>query len=701
MSCNTQTDISLSRRISMFKKGAFLAGILILFSILTLSVSAGESTAYTYTISVEGDWIRTQDAYLPGNVYMKGYGLSKPGDLFCRNGLVYIADSGNGRVVVFSPDNGSVQTMGEGILKAPSGVFAGEDGRVYVADPEAEAVFIFSAQGELIRTIGRPESHLFGASSVYKPKNVVCTSDGNLFVVGIGAHEGLMQFDEEGNFYGYFAANKRSLTFRERIEDLIYTREQKDKLLMRTARSIENIAITNRDLIYSVTQSAGFSYSWVSAEKKFENQIKLHNMAGQNILSKDKFMHDEWNFVDVAAGPYGNSYALTQTGLIYEYDNAGNVVFSFGGRAASSDRSGLFSVAAAIDIDENGFLYVLDKERALIQIFYPTDFAVSTHQAIYCLSQGDYSQSEAIWESVLRLNSMSRVAHIGYGRTLLHQQKYAEAMEHFKIAGDREYYSEAFWESRNEWIHSHALYLIGTVFVLALLFYGIKWMKKRRKPKARPIHAPSRFQQLLADIRFLPQMLRHPIDGYYYLKRGEKGSVQAATVIYILMFFVYLLDQLFRGFIFNEINLTDTPLLPIVALYFMVVVLWVIGNSMVSSINDGEGSIKNVYVMTAYSLAPYLLIIPPTVLLSYILTFNEAFIIQFLWIAAVAWTGINLFCGLVETHGYSFRDAAKNIILTLFFMLVAIVALVMLYLIWKQVFTFFEQLCGEVAFRVE
>ena len=55
----------------MFKKGAFLAGILILFSILTLSVSAGESTAYTYTISVEGDWIRTQDAYLPGNVYMR------------------------------------------------------------------------------------------------------------------------------------------------------------------------------------------------------------------------------------------------------------------------------------------------------------------------------------------------------------------------------------------------------------------------------------------------------------------------------------------------------------------------------------------------------------------------------------------------------------------------------------------------------
>lgn len=127
----------------MFKKGAFLAGILILFSILTLSVSAGESTAYTYTISVEGDWIRTQDAYLPGNVYMKGYGLSKPGDLFCRNGLVYIADSGNGRVVVFSPDNGSVQTMGEGILKAPSGVFVRERTVGFMSPIQKQRPFLY------------------------------------------------------------------------------------------------------------------------------------------------------------------------------------------------------------------------------------------------------------------------------------------------------------------------------------------------------------------------------------------------------------------------------------------------------------------------------------------------------------------------------------------------------------------------------
>jgi hypothetical protein len=361
----------------------------------------------------------------------------------------------------------------------------------------------------------------------------------------------------------------------------------------------------------------------------------------------------------------------------------------------------LFATAAAIDIDENGFLYVLDKERALIQTFYPTDFAVATHQAIYCLEQGDYSQSEQIWASVLRLNSMSRIAHTGYGRTLLHQQEYGEAMEHFRIAGDREYYSEAFWEIRSRWLHSHAVYLIGVVVLLAALAYGRTRLRRAVKESRGPLPPQSRFRRMGADLRFLPQMLRHPVDGFYYLKRGEKGSMQSATIIYALMFFVYLLDRLFRGFIFNGNNLTDTPLLPIVFLYFAPAALWVIGNAMVSSINEGEGSIKNIYVMTAYAFAPYLLIVPPTVLLSYVLTLNEAFIIQLLWLVAVIWTGINLFCGVVETHAYSFREAAKNIILTLFFMLVAIVALTMLYLIWKQVFAFFEQLWGEVTFRVE
>lgn len=93
-------------------------------------------------------------------------------------------------------------------------------------------------------------------------------------------------------------------------------------------------------------------------------------MNGVNIMSAGSSMSEEWNFTDVAYGIYDNIYALTATGLIYEYDKAGNLLFSFGGRAVSSDRMGLFTSAAAITVDENGIIYVLDSERGRVQTFF-------------------------------------------------------------------------------------------------------------------------------------------------------------------------------------------------------------------------------------------------------------------------------------------------------------------------------------------
>lgn len=39
-------------------------------------------------------YIRTQDAYLPGKIYLKGQGLKAPEDLFLKDGRMYIADTG-------------------------------------------------------------------------------------------------------------------------------------------------------------------------------------------------------------------------------------------------------------------------------------------------------------------------------------------------------------------------------------------------------------------------------------------------------------------------------------------------------------------------------------------------------------------------------------------------------------------------------
>lgn len=683
---------------------AFL--VCILFCWNQRQVSAADGTTYTYTISVDGDYVRTQEAYLASTVYMQRQGLLQPSDLTVYGDEVYIADTGNKRIVVFNKKDNTTREINNEVFVGPSGLFVNEE-KIYVADAAAEAVFICDHQGNLLQTIARPvDSPLMSTSSIFKPTNVVVTNDGNIIVVGEGAYDGLMQFGEDGEFRGYFAANKRSLTLLERIQEIIYTREQKAQQQTRKPRAIQNIDLSVNGLVYSVTQSAEVTYAWADAEAKTSNAVKLHNMAGKDILSPNEFMDDEWNYVDVAAGPYGNVYALTQTGLIYEYDSSGNLIFSFGGRAVSNDRYGLFSSATAIDLDEEGFLYVLDKERGFIQVFVPTEFAVVNHQAIYDLEKGNYVESEENWQQILRLNGMSKIAHIGYGKSLLRQQKYGEALKHFKIANARDDYSECFWEIRNVIINRYIVWAVGTLFLLLVAFMikgAVRPRKKKKQYNTRGIdEIPARgIRRLAGDFRYCRIMLRHPIDAIYYIKVGKRGGLVSAGLLILIAYAVYMADILGRGFIFNENRLSTLSPALLTCIFFIVLLLFMIGNYMVSSINEGEGTMKNIVITAAYSLIPYIIMGIATIALSYVLTQNEAFFVTLVWYIGVIWSAVLLVLSILNIHNYTLKQTVKNILLTIFFAIIALVMVAILYLVWDKVFDFISEVISEVTYRVQ
>ena len=684
----------------MFKKILAIAfSLIVLIGVFSINASASENTTYTYTISVDDEWIRTQDAYMASEILFRDSDLSQPSDIFINGRNLYVADSGNSRIVVYNLDTKEKTFIGEGILSKPTGIFVKYDGTVYVADIELKEVIVLGSDGSLKMKVVRPdESPLFSKSATFEPKNVVVTSQDNIFVVGVGSHEGIMQFSSDGQFQGFFAANKRHLSLIERIQELIFTEEQKAQLLNRTSRPIENIDITDRDLLCTVTQDAGITTEWREAAAKVENRIKIHNMAGANILAASEDIRDEWNFVDVASAKNGFTYTLSYTGVISEYDSGGNLIFTFGGRSMSSDRSGLFSLAAAIDIDDDGFIYVLDKERGIVQVFYPTDYAALTHEATKILNKGDYAESEEIWKSILNLNGMSRIAHIGYGKSLMHQGDFKAALTEFKIANDKEGYSDAFWEIRNEIINSVLPYLlIGLIilFVVVSIYKAIakkKGIKLFKKPEIK-----SRF---LKDILNVLDMMKHPIDNFYDLKVGTKGSLLSASVIYIAVIMVFVFDMLFRGYLFAPNNISNLSLLPVLIMLVVPLALFIVGNAMVASINDGEGSFKNVFVITAYSLSPYLLITPFVVITSYAVTFNESFILDLIWFVGVAWSAVILFIGVMRTHDYTFGETVKNIFITLFFMLMAVVAAAIMYVMWNTLISFVQSVFMEVDFRV-
>lgn len=676
-----------------------IAAVLMLLLMLTTAtpVYAGQNTTYTYTISVDNEWTRTHDAYMGGGVCLKDAGLEKPTDLFWKDDFLYIADSGNGRIVRYNLKNETIEILGEGSLVEPRGLFVADDGTIYVADAGAPAVFLLETDGSLRKKIERPDSYLFSSQSVFTPTNVVVTKQGNIFVSGEGAHEGLMQFSQNGEFQGYFAANKRNLSLLEKVQELIFTDAQINQLLSRRARAIQNIDISEDDLIYSVTQDAGLSLAWSAAEEKTENRLKLHNLAGTNILSPNHMIADEWNFVDVASGMYDCIYTLTYTGIINEYDSSGNLIFSFGGRSVSDNLNGTFTYASAIDVDDDGILYVLDKEQALVQMFYPNEFAMATHKALYYLEKGEYAESEQLWLDLLKMNGMSRLAHLGYGKTLFYQQRYKEALKQFEIANEKELYSECFWELRDTFINDHVIYFLIGIVLLLMMYKGIRVAVKRFGKEGKR----KRQNAFVRNLHFAWSMLRHPIDGFDDAKRENGASVASATCLYLGVITVFIVDMLFRGFIFNHNSAEDANLLMMLATIVVPIALWVIGNYMIASINDGEGTLKQVYIGTAYAFTPYIFLTPVIIALSYVLTLNEAFIIQFGYVIILGWTIVLLIQSVVYIHDYTGKETLKSILITIFFMVMAIVAFAILYLVWMQVYDFLDQVKEELIYRVQ
>ena len=655
---------------------------------LTGTVCASESTTYCYTISVDGYWIRTQDAYMAGGILLMGEGMTAPEDLFVKNELIYVADSGNGRIIVYDTESRTAAELGQDILKSPTGLFVTDD-RIFVADYGHACVFVLNKSFEIIQKIERPQNELFGKDASFKPQKVLVDSGGNIYVVSDGSFEGMLQFSSDGVFIGYYGVNQASITPIEALQDIFFTSAQKDSRFRRIPKTIRNAAVGQNDLVYSVTRET------------VGNAIAKHNMAGENILSSKGALNDERNFVDVALSPDGFIYALSDTGLIYEYDNDGNLAFSFGGRAVSSERNGLFTVASALDIDSDGIIYVLDKERALIQVFYPTDFAAKTHRAVLSLKSGDYDESKAIWEELLKLNGMSRLAHNGYGRTLFRERDFEAAAGHFKLAQNRKNYSEAFWEIRNGWLTENLTYLFAALILMVFIFAVLAKLNRKKGIFKSIKERIGRLKgnRLFDGILFTKHVLRHPIDSFYYIKKGEKGSVRSANILYAAGLIVFLCDMLLRSFIWRGADAKNTSVSEVTALFVVPVLLWSAGSYMVSAVNNGEGSFRQVYIATAYSLSPYIILTPAVILLTYVLTLNEAFIVSFSSAAIIAYTGVTFFFGIREIHNYSAGETIKNILITLFFILIAIIAFAILYLLWGQIIEFVTTIFGEVGYR--
>lgn len=677
----------------MKKMRKIIIASLVFMMCLVQGVSIFAGTPYrTFTLDSYGSYVETQTAYTPIG------SLTKVGDLefsgandviVSKRGQIYICDTGNKRIIVSNQEGNLIRIIGEGILGTPLGIFLTDEEELYVADEQMEKVFVFDQYGELVGEYGKPVHPLYGESNPYKPQKVVVDKRGNIYVISKGNANGIIQISpaEGGTFLGYFGVNDARMDLVEAFKDLIFTEEQKSQLKRKEPAAASNLTIDEKGLVYTITQGDNM------------NTVKKLNMAGKNILGD--VAYDTYPS-DIIVGPIDNIFVASKDGYVYEYTSEGTLLFAFGGRDNGDQRVGLFKSVSAITVDQEGKIYVLDQEKNEIQIFEPTEFTNLVHEALVLYEKGYYLESKGPWEKVIEMNSLFDFAYRGVGEAYYKEENYEMALGSYQQGKAYSGYSDAFWEIRNIWLREHLVSIFIILIVLIVLYQIIKRINKRTgflKPIKRALDKIGS-KKLIKELNFLWYFIKHPLDGYYGIKRERKVSVLSTTILVGLFAVINIVGKYGSGFLFKTVEEGKFDIVTDLMYLFGVMAIVIVCNYLVSTVTEGEGKFRDVYSGFVYALMPVFLIKPICIILSNVLTYNEAFIIELATFIMIAWAAILIVLMIKEIHDYKLRDVFKNIFFTIFTIFIVAVVAFILYILLAQVVEFVLSIVGEVVYKL-
>lgn len=705
---------------------------LVLLTGLGLELSAASAPYETYTYSIDGEALISPHAYTP-SAAITSYemnletSLNAPQDIFVDdNGKIYISDSGNDRVVVcdssfifdfeisaFINENGVHDSLDD-----PRGLFVNED-TIYVCDWQNSRIVLFDLEGNFKEIIEAPTADVMGSDTVFRPVAVAVSDSGMIYVVSSTTYSGIIALNPDGSFQSFLGAQTTTVSLAVRIRRLLFPSVVTQSYI---STPYKNIAIDEDGLLWATIVfdeeeekmlesailggSTDSTYAPVKQLNPRGDDIMVRNgffmPAGEISFTSSEMENDPSAYgkvfgpstlVDIALGPNGMWSVLdSKRSKIYTYDSEGNLLFAFGDQGRQ-----LGNLASPVAITYSGSdIYVLDSSMNSITVFKRTDYGDVIDQALYHNNIREYSTAYSDWQDILRRNINFDAAYVGIGKTLYRQGEYEQAMDYYKMAYETENYSVAFQGYRREMVEKYILLIV--VIVVAVVILLAKFLKYvGKKNKAGEIKTGKR--TLWEEFLYGFHVIMHPFDGFWDLKHEKRGSVRGAVCIVLFTILSVVYQMIGSAYLFGGGRKIDLfiPIITVLGPLF----LWCIANWCLTTLFDGEGSFKDIFIATSYALLPIPLIgIPSTICTNFLSLAEAEFITLFLAISYI-WAGMLIFFGSMTTHGYSM---GRNIVIT-FFTIVGMIFILFIILLFtnliQQMVSFITNLMTEISYRAQ
>ena len=227
-----------------------------------------------------------------------------------------------------------------------------------------------------------------------------------------------------------------------------------------------------------------------------------------------------------------------------------------------------------------------------------------------------------------------------------------------------------------------------------------KSMKPSRNLSAGAEKRKAWWNRYFASLKYSLYVMTHPFDGFWDLIHEKRGTLAAAHTFLILFLITRVLKLLLTSFQFitapiQYINVFEE--MGSLALPFIILCL---ANWAMTTLFDGKGRFKDIYMAMCYALVQYILIQIPMILVSNMLTFEEGSFYSVLLSFSVIWCVFLVFVGLMEIHDYGPGKTFVFLIVTVFGAAVIIFLILVFFSLLQDALIYFLSLYREIVFRL-
>lgn len=628
------------------------------------------------------------------------------------NGEIFLLGSENSVIVVLNSDytfNRKITVInqnGEQVeFKGAKGIYTA-DGIIYLCDTENSRILLLEADGRIKEVWDTPKSSLIPEGFVFQPTRIEKDSDGNFYVLSFGCYYGALTYSPEGEFVGFYGSNRVKATALDTLSylwDLITSNDEKKSQSTKTLPySFVDFAFDSDGYMVTCTgTTAGNGKGQLSKISPSGSVILFKRTTDGSFITSESvnFLENKTivrynagryqNIVSVDVDSEGYMYVLENTyGLMYVYDEECNLITAFGGGIGDGQQLGLFQNAISIAINGTDIL-VVDSDSASLTVFRITEYGKLVKKAQTLYLAGDYDEAEEFWNEVLSLDRSNHLAYKALAMASYNDKEYKKALEYAETGLDYNVYDLAYQQLFKQFIADNFVwFFIGAiVLIVAIIFLVIKISKRE--------------ESLLKNVklRLALNTTIHPFSAYEEIIFKKLGSIPIAIGIVLLFYIAKVLESTASGFLFTTVSQRNYNTLFTLAKTIGLVVLWSLVNWLVSTLFEGKGRFKEVFVASSYSMIPMVIYTFVRVIASHFLPLAGLSFMNAVYTIVLIYTAYLLIIAMMSVHEFTFSKFALTAAVTIFGMLLVVFIGFMIIILLQQFWNFIYAIYMELVFR--